>query len=442
MKKKINIHYMIIASVTIILTLVLVTAVFYELFKKEIMNNLKIYAHVLQCDLDNVSMNSFDSLPKDERIRITLMDMDGTVTFDNQVDIEKMSNHKKRPEIVKARENGEGQAVRMSSTVEKSNFYYALRVGDNQILRLAKETSSIWSVFFQAIPVIVLIGVILILLCAVLAHFLTKSLVKPIEIMANDMEEIKPLNTYRELAPFVTMIQKQHLDILRNAKMRQEFTANVSHELKTPLTSISGYSELIANGMASPGDIKRFAQEIHRNAKRLLVLINDIIRLSQLDSTEVDITFEQVDLYQIAENCKNMLQLNAKNHEVSISLSGQPMSVYANRQMMEELVYNLCDNAIRYNNKGGKVLMELKETENEQMFSVKDDGIGISKEHQKRIFERFYRVDKSRSKSTGGTGLGLAIVKHIVAQHGADIKIDSEENKGTKISIYFKKEME
>ena len=289
---------------------------------------------------------------------------------------------------------------------------------------------------------------ILFFICIVISHILTKSLIFPIEKMSRDIDHVSEINTYKELIPFMNTIQKQHEDILKNAKLRQEFTANVSHELKTPLTSISGYSELIENGMADNEDIIRFAREIHRNSNRLLTLINDIIRLSELDTVDMNVGFERLNLYDLAFNCVEMLKMNAEKHKVTISIKGQEVYILGNRQMIDEMIYNLCDNAIRYNNENGTVavtVMGIRRFEsehgrlkNEAVLSVKDTGIGIPKKHQQRIFERFYRVDKSRSKSTGGTGLGLAIVKHIVAGHkGAAIELESDSGKGTEIKIIF-----
>ena len=227
---------------------------------------------------------------------------------------------------------------------------------------------------------------------------------------------------------------------MKNAQMRQDFTANVSHELKTPLTSISGYAELIEHHMASAQDVPRFAGEIHRSANRLLSMINDIIRLSELDVMETeDMVFERVPLYVLAESCVDMLQLKAEKHNVTLKLKGTTCYVAGNREMVEEILYNLCDNAIRYNNPGGSVTVTAEPKGEKVMLQVADTGIGISKEHQQRVFERFYRVDKSRSKATGGTGLGLAIVKHMVAQHHAELTLESEEGKGTTITILFEK---
>ena len=235
----------------------------------------------------------------------------------------------------------------------------------------------------------------------------------------------------------MTTIKKQHDDIIKNAIMRQEFTANVSHELKTPLTAISGYSELIKNGMAGSEDIGRFANEIYTNANRLLTLINDIINLSELDRG-APLEYEDVDISEIAGNCVSMLDFHAKENQVTLHFDGEKTIVRGNKNKLEEVVYNLCDNAIRYNKAGGEVWVTVKNTPEGKILSVRDNGIGISKENQKRIFERFYRVDKSRSKKTGGTGLGLAIVKHIIEQHNFNIEVISDENTGTTINVIMK----
>lgn len=230
---------------------------------------------------------------------------------------------------------------------------------------------------------------------------------------------------------------KTQQDIVDNARMRQEFTANVTHELKTPLTSISGYAELIESGIASEEDVIRFATGIRKSADRLLTLINDIIRLSELDDTAREEHFERLNLFELARTSVEMLSINAEKHNVTIHFSGAESYVRGDRQMIEELLYNLCDNAIRYNNEDGRVDVSVMPGGNGTVLQVKDTGIGIPPEHQERIFERFYRVDKSRSKSTGGTGLGLAIVKHILARHEASIQLTSELGKGTCITVTF-----
>ena len=220
--------------------------------------------------------------------------------------------------------------------------------------------------------------------------------------------------------------------------MRQDFTANVSHELKTPLTAISGYAELMENGMVGQDEVATFSAKIRQNVERLLSLITDTIRLSELDNGAArDTIMETFDLNELAERCVDNLKMYARKHEVTIACIGVSTCVTGSREMIGELIDNLCNNAIRYNNQNGNVLVEVGAREGHAFRRVKDTGIGIPKEHQERVFERFYRVDKSRSKQTGGTGLGLAIVKHIVALHNASISLESEEGKGTEITVTF-----
>ena len=302
---------------------------------------------------------------------------------------------------------------------------------------MARESHSIWSILYQSLPVFLITLIALPVVCLILSRYLTKSLVSPIEQMAADMDHIEEANVYEELVPFAETIKEQHDAILSNANMRQEFTANVSHELKTPLAAISGYSELIENGMASGPDVVRFAAGIHQSANRLLTLINDIIRLSELDVMKEEEPFEEVNLYELARDSVEMLQVRAEERDVILTMEGNSCLIQGNKQMIEELIYNLCDNAVCYNNIGGSVRVSVGSQENKVVLRVQDTGIGIPKESQERIFERFYRVDKSRSKSTGGTGLGLAIVKHIVAVHGAQISLVSEVGKGTDITVTF-----
>lgn len=441
MKKKINLQFMIISAVGILLTLFLSTVIFYELFKSEVMDELETYAHVIRDTggYRNLSGESYD--PNTDNLRITIVEKDGSVIYDSYADTKKMENHADRQEIQQALNHGTGKTIRNSNTINKSTFYYAILLEDGNVLRVAKEAGSIWSIFMRVTPVIATLVIALFIVSMALSNFLTKSLISPIEQMSRDMDHLENITTYKELMPFINTIQKQHENILKNAKMRQEFTANVSHELKTPLTAISGYSELIQNGMANEEETIRFAGEIHKSAKRLLTLINDTIRLSQLDvtQTEQEVVYEALDLYKIAEDCVNMLKVSAEKHDIDISIHGSNAYLEGNKEMLEEVVYNLCDNAIRYNNDGGKVEVTVKPVKGKIYLCVEDNGIGISKEHQERIFERFYRVDKSRSKSTGGTGLGLAIVKHIIQQHGAKMQLTSEKGKGTKIEVEFSK---
>lgn len=443
MKKKINRQLMGIAAVAILATLFLTLVVFYNLFRTQVIDDLKTYVHIIE-NADGANEDSIEAYnARGDGLRITLIKSDGTVIYDTEVaDVSRMANHADRKEVREALEHGEGSDVRKSATLEKSTYYYTVRLSDGNVLRVAKEASSIVSVFFSIMPVLMMILSILFIMSIFMSRWLTRSLINPIEKMADHLDEENARCPYEELVPFVDTINRQHADIMKNARMRQEFTANVSHELKTPLTSISGYAELIENDMAGD-NVQRFAYEIHRNAARLLTLINDIIRLSQLDSPELDEPMEPLDLYPVAQTCVEMLQMSAEEHGVSLTLAGEPGMVYGNRKMLDELLYNLTDNAIRYNRRDGSVAVYVENATDSVSgqpavrLTVRDTGIGIPRESQERIFERFYRVDKSRSKQTGGTGLGLAIVKHIVAHHDAHLTLKSEVGRGTTIIVDF-----
>ncbi len=442
MKKKINIQLMAIAAVAIFATMILISTVFYRLYREQIIEDLRTYSNLLVDSSLVEEMKKNDYGFGDDLIRLTLISADGTVQYDNEADNLIMNNHATRPEVLEAMEHGEGMDVRRSETMGRSTFYYARLLADGSILRVAKEAGSIWSIFYNALPFIMIMVILLLGICLVASHFLTKRLVAPIEQLAENLDNMTEISAYEELQPFLTMIQAQHEDIVKNSLIRQEFTANVSHELKTPLTSISGYAELIETGMASDEDVLRFARGIHKNSNRLLTLINDIIRLSELDGTEQEIVFEKVNLYQLAQTSLDMLQLPAEKHNVTLTLEGRECFIWANRQMVEEVLFNLCDNAIRYNNEGGSVVVSIREVDGKAELKITDTGIGIPAEARERIFERFFRVDKSRSKSTGGTGLGLAIVKHIIAKLNAEISLKSEVGKGTEITVIFQKSHE
>ena len=440
MKRKIHQELLITSALAIVLTLVFALLVFYGLFRKQIIGDLRADAVVMKQthifdDTDELhpDMYGMDT----DSLRITVVDGTGSVVFDSSADVDAMESHEDRPEVQKALETGEGSGWRRSKTLDKNLFYYAVRLENGNILRVSREADSFLAVTQNMMVTVAGVFALLFFLSIVLSNFFTRNLVRPIEQMAENLSEPGTEVPYRELAPFRTKIRQQHEDILKSAQMRQEFTANVSHELKTPLTAISGYAELIEHGMADKENSMRFAGEIHKNASRLLSLINDIIQLSQLDGGKKAMEYVDLDLYQLAAECVDMLKMNAQKQNVTMRLCGRPAMVHADRQLMEELLYNLCDNAIRYNNRGGAVTVTVGTEKGHTFVSVKDTGIGIPEEHRERIFERFYRVDKSRSKATGGTGLGLAIVKHIVAQHGAKISLQSEQGRGTEIRVDF-----
>ncbi len=431
MKKKILSQFLKVTLIAIVITLFMSVIVFYELFKKQVFHDLKSEAEFARYTIDDLSdEKQFD-------VRVTWIGTDGNVLYDSEA--ETLENHSDRPEYIDAVKTGEGKSVRKSDTLSKRIFYYAMRLEDGTVIRIAKEAESIWTIFVSALPIIIGLTVLLYVMCYFLSKHLTAKLVKPVEELVNNAANPSLVPEYKELVPFVGALKEQREDILRSATMRQEFTANVSHELKTPLTAISGYAELIENGMVSGDDSVRFAGEIRKNSTRLLSLINDIINLSELDDG-VKLNLEKMDLYEAAKNCVKNLDVAAAKNNVKLMLLGTSSYINADKAMMDEVLYNLCDNAIRYNNKdkGGNVIVDVSNTlDGKVKLTVKDDGIGIGKEHQERIFERFYRVDKSRSRESGGTGLGLAIVKHILTSHCAELSLASELGKGTCITVTF-----
>ncbi len=558
MKKKINLELCLVGAFAIILTTIMTMLIFYNVYRNQVFSDLKLYTNVLRQSklVDELKDTKSDSIALKD-IRVTIIKEDGQVLYDSISNPEEMENHINRPEVSNARSNREGTSVRKSDTVGYNMYYYAVRLKDGIILRVAREASSISSLFYELIPLLTLVAMLIFLLCYGVAKILTRKIIKPIETMAEHMDDIENHVMFTELVPFARMIHSQHNDILNkvnklqeenikldliisnmqeglllldsdkniisvnpsalhflrckekdyrnksvlyltrseeileciekasgrecssvkvtlngyelqvysnpvivgdemvgsvtffvditmqsyNEKMRQEFSANVSHELKTPLASISGYAELIQNGMVKKEDIGRFAGEIHRSAKRLLQLINDIIRISQLDEADYRKQFVPIDLLQLVTQCKQILSISAQTYGVTIDIEEDcenPL-IYGEPRMIEEVVFNLLDNAIRYNHPNGQVLIGVR-TEGEKIaLSVKDTGIGIPKEYHNRVFERFFRVDKSRSKETGGTGLGLSIVKHVAALHLAEIILESTPDVGTKIIILFPK---
>ena len=429
MKKKINIRFIMIAALAIVVTALSAMLVYYNILKEQVFGDLKAYAHVIELlNIDDlaVEIEKDPYNPIDDDLRITLIGTDGEVLYESLLNKDEMDNHNERPEIIEAREKGEGEAVRYSATSGTHTFCYAERLQNGNVLRIGRDSVSVNRIMVNTLVIVLVIALGILFVCMGISHYLTKKLVEPIEKLATNIMLVDENNVYEEIRPFVNTIKEQHVNIINNAQLRQEFTANVSHELKTPLTAISGYAELIGNGMTGKEDTIRFSNEIHSNANRLLSLINDIIKLSELDEADHQMEMEKIDLYKLAENCVQMMQVTAEKQGIRLTLQGESAMVMANKGLMDEVFYNLCSNAIRYNKPGGSVTVTVGTKDERPFLSVADTGIGIPKECQERVFERFYRVDKSRSKSTGGTGLGLAIVKHIVAQHNAALHLDSE----------------
>lgn len=436
MKQKINLRLIAVAVIAVIMTMISIIFVCYSLFQEQVKKDLRKTTNALA--IAGVSEFVDDDIRYDEKdLRITWIASDGTVLYDNDVSVDTMANHMDRPEVIDAFAMGQGESIRESDTLNMKTFYHAVLLSDGTVLRVSTEARSITSVFMQVFPIMLFVILVIIVACVFISNLLTKQLMLPIKEMAENIDDVPSESVYKELSPFIERIREQHEDILVAAKNRQDFTANVSHELKTPLTAISGYAELIENNMVEGEKQIKFAGDIRKNADRLVVLINDIIRLSELDQSEVGANFSQQNIYEVAKERVELLQNNASKKNVTLSLLGQDTFVLSNRGMLIELLDNLIQNAIRYNVSGGKVDVEVKKEDMNTVLIVKDTGIGIPEADKDRIFERFYRVDKSRSRETGGTGLGLAIVKHIVELHSGRIELESKMGVGTTMKIYL-----
>ena len=548
MSKKIFRSIIAVAMVVLLTSLAIASTFLYDYFNKLQVSQLKEELSLVANNVDKEGIEYFDNFTS-RVFRFTLVDAEGGVLYDSQATAADMENHLEREEIAEALLSGYGSSARYSSTLTERTFYEAIRLESGNVLRISVSQVTVGAQILGMLPAICAIVLIAIVIALLLSHQMARSIVKPLNEL--DLENPAENETYEELAPILTKLNKQHkqirqqmqelrrktdefeqitvsmneglilldkkgtilsinsaakklfgvddmaigcdflsldrstdmtraiekaldgkktelreerngskyqfiinhiesdgkmigivilcLDITETAlaeQTRKEFTANVSHELKTPLQSIIGSAELLENGLVKPEDQKRFVGNIKNEATRLVSLINDIIRLSQLDEDSGTAT-ESVDLFDIANEVMDVLTVSASKKQVKLCLNGESCVMNGVRRYLYEIVYNLSDNAIRYNKDGGTVLIDLKNKDGSIVLSVSDTGIGIPTEHQSRIFERFYRVDKSHSKETGGTGLGLSIVKHAVAYHGGTIKLESTPGEGTTITVEF-----
>lgn len=541
------------AAVTLILTAVFTTLFQYRTTRENLQTQIEEEATYISEAFDTVESDAraslFDRIGKISQNRITWISEGGEVLYDNRADADNMDNHLSRPEVSEAASDGAGESERDSATRKTETLYYALRLSDGSLLRIAAESASLWGVLASTYSPLLLIAAVVLLLAGLIAFVLTRAIVRPFNTL--DLKHPLENKTYDELSPLLRRLDKQnqesheqvrlltarqeefdlitsgmqeglvifskdgtvlsanaaarailsgetggsylqlcrekhYLSVVESAlagkaktkkmkqggrvytltatpvqnalnenaavlfivditdselseKMRREFSANVSHELKTPLTSILGYAEIIGNGLANESDIPKFADRIHKEAARLLTLIEDIIKLSQLDEDELRAEFVPVELSELCKSVLQELSQKAEKAGVTLHFSGGEQTVSGFEPSLYEMIYNLCDNAIAYNKPGGRVNVSLEKTpENKIRLTVRDTGIGIAEEHLGRVFERFYRVDKSHSKETGGTGLGLSIVKHAALMHDAELSIESTPQVGTTIQILFK----
>lgn len=554
MTKRIFRSVCIVAVVVLFASLALVMGVLYDYFSGSQENQLKTQTDLAAQGIEHEGSSYFDGFDSEE-LRITWIDKNGKVLFDNKTDASSMENHLEREEVRQAVENGYGKSSRYSETLTEKSLYSAKKLSDGSVLRLSVSQYSVLTLFLGMLRPVLIIALLAVVLALLLAYRLSKNIVTPL----NKLNLDSPLSNkvYEELSPLLKRMDAQQrqlkhqseelkrkreefetatenmsegliilnekgvilsinraaakmlglsedsvgkdffsektsvnlkeptqkalsgqnteevfalndgncqllanpvstdgkvtgaallvLDVTekeRAEQMRREFTANVSHELKTPLQTISGYAELLANGMVADKDKTAFSEKIYAEAQRMIRLIEDIIKLSNLDEGTVELTRETVDLYVTAENTVRSLLPAAKKANVTLSLNGENAEIYGIPQLLTAVVYNLCDNAIKYNKDGGTVFVNVKNNAENIVLSVRDTGIGIPKEQQERIFERFYRVDKSHSKEVGGTGLGLSIVKHAAKLHDAKITLESEVGKGTEITVIFPKKQQ
>ena len=540
MKRRILSSIFLLATISLIVVSVALCAVFYLQLSSSVQREVRERAAILK---DTITVQNADELVLSD-MRLTIVADDGKVLYDDDRLAAQLPNHADREEIKEALTSGIGESRRYSDTLGQETYYYAVKISDGSLLRLAKTTSSMWGMFRGAIPIVLAVMLMLSAISYALAGRLTKRIVDPINNVQINEDLVSP---YDELAPLIRTISQQRvrisqqitdlknrsdtivaimdrmsegvilvdnqgailsinksaedifpiresangkniLEILRNVELneamrsalegtrneinlthadrtfrvyfspvpgsgavilflditdkvhteqlRREFSANVSHELKTPLTTIYGNAEMLGNGMVKEMDKPNFYAKIKGEAERLITLIEDIIMLSRLDENNGEMLIEQVDLLDVADEVVVSLMPKAKEQNITMTITGSGVFP-ANRAQMVELFHNLIDNAIKYNKPNGTVTVALDVTNNQAKFVITDTGIGIPKEELSRIFERFYRVDKSRSKKTGGTGLGLAIVKHIVIAYDGKIELHSAEGQGTNITVWL-----
>lgn len=548
MTKKIFRGILLSSVITLLLSLVFIIGVQYQIYRDSGYSALQSKANLISLSANEAQLQKYSSANE----RITLINADGEVIYDNKTDVAGMENHLDREEVKEALKDGTGYSVRHSETLGINSCYYAVKLENGNILRVADESLSVEAVVLQLLPPIAAIALLAFILALILAAVISKKILKPINEI--DLDNPDTYGAYEELSPFVSKINAQQrrinhqiaelrasrrefetiaenmsegllltdtkghilshnssvkrffgvqddingqniltvnrsevfrevFDNIREGrhcentvtvngmyyevaanpvfdetgapcgavilivdvtekekreKLRREFTANVSHELKTPLTSILGISDMLKNGIVAPDDIKGFGADINKEADRLLSLVNDIIKLSELDEGTVGET-ERVDLYKTAKEAAKSLAKIAEKRGVTVEVTGETAEISAGESLIFEMIYNLCDNAVKYNKEKGSVTVNVGNKDGAAFVTVKDTGIGIAPEHTERVFERFYRVDKSRSKQSGGTGLGLSIVKHIAASFGGTITLNSTLGEGTEITVTFNK---
>lgn len=438
MRKRMMRSMVLVLTVTLLLSYTILSVFIYYRNMSMLKSEVRQETRYIQTAINISGSEYMEQMNEvDWNTRVTQIGRDGTVLYDTKRDGSTLENHSQRKEVKEAFADGAGEDIRMSDTVGKEMYYYAVLLNDGTVLRASKSMDGLIGTALDVLPFMAGLAVIMLFLAYFLAKWQTKRLVRPIYEL--DLKNPLKNQTYPELKPFLEELDRQYKEKEAVSNMRKEFSANVSHELKTPLTSISGYAEIMKNGMVRPEDIPVFSERIYKEARRLIHLVEDIIKLSKLDEESVELEKEEVNLFELTREIISRLSHLAVQKNIRLEVTGEPVEYYGIRQILDEMIYNVCENAVKYNVENGKVSVWVGNTLDGPKVTVSDTGIGIPKEHHERIFERFYRVDKSHSKERGGTGLGLSIVKHGALLHGAKVTVESEPKRGTKIEMQFPK---
>ena len=375
-------------------------------------------------------------IPLEIDCRITLIHPDGTVYYDSFFPLNHLDNHNDREEVIEARKNGFGYSTRFSKTDKDSNTYVAYKMEDGNILRITESYFDNHAPTMNLFRTIFVMFFITLFLTITISMVMTRKILQPINQI--DLDNPTKIEVYKELEPFINKIEQENKNRKDLEQFRREFSANVSHELKTPLTSISGFAELIQTGNMDKQTMQEFAGDIYKESQRLISIVNNVIKLSKLDEKFINLDRTKVNLYDIVTEASKCFSVELDKKNISLEINGGPLYIKAVPHLIHEIVFNLVDNAIKYNKENGKITVLLaKKTNKQVVFSIKDTGIGIPSDEIPRIFERFYRVDKSHSKEIFGTGLGLSIVQNAAAYHNAKIEVSSQIDVGTTISVIF-----
>ncbi len=427
-----------------ILAFALALMAVYGMFVRQVEKDVQLTAQTVSIAYDD--MDSIFDLSRyaTEGLRITLIDPVGAVLYESGEDADAMVNQSELPEVRSALETGVGQSMRPAEDTDENKYYYAMRLRDGNILRVSMASSNMFSLFLKAYSgwAIFIISVVIVLSVAV-ATLITRRMVAPLKSLAAEIDtvDLSPRSgrVYRELLPFIRELRQNRrekdrlaAERLHMAELWRTYSMDISHELKTPLTSISGYAEIMKDGTVDPETGKRFSEAIYREAQRMRSLINDVLYQAKMESDVPD-TLEQVDMLREARECADALSFEASARNVAVQVEGESWQLMADHEWIDSIYINLIANAIHYNVPNGSVQVRVYPS----FVEVSDTGIGIPQEDIPHLFERFYRVDKSRSRETGGTGLGLPIVKTIADRYGATIRVDSAMGRGTTIRIDF-----